>query len=126
MRGVKPADTKPELAVRRRLHKMGFRFRLHRRDLPGRPDVVLPRYRLAIFVNGCFWHQHAKCKEGRLPTSNEHYWTPKLRRNVERDLEKTLELEQLGWRVAVVWECETRDQALLEAAVRTAVGAAGS
>ncbi len=120
MRGVKQANTKPELAVRRALHKLGFRFRLHRNDLPGRPDIVLPRFKLAIFVNGCFWHQHPGCKEGRLPRSNEEYWTPKLKRNIERDLEKTTALEQLGWRVNVVWDCETRDPSQLESIIRAA------
>lgn len=122
MRGVKHADTKPELAVRRALHKLGFRFRLHRKDLPGRPDIVLPRHKLAVFVHGCFWHQHAGCKDGRLPTSNELYWTPKLKRNVERDLEKSVALEQLGWRVAVVWECDARDPSVLESIICKELG----
>lgn len=114
MRGVKQAHTQPELLVRRALHAQGYRFRLHRKDLAGRPDIVLPKHGLAIFVHGCFWHQHAGCKDGRLPTSNEAYWTPKLKRNVERDREKSLALMQLGWRVAVVWECEALDPNALD------------
>ena len=117
MRGVKQANTGPELLVRRALHARGYRFRLHRKDLPGRPDIVLPRYRLAIFVHGCFWHQHAGCKDGRMPTSNEAYWEPKLKRNIERDQEKAAALEAAGWTVATIWECEARDAGKLAAAL---------
>jgi DNA mismatch endonuclease (patch repair protein) len=113
MRGVKQKDTKPELLVRRALHARGHRFRLHRKDLPGKPDIVLPRHGLAIFVHGCFWHQHAGCKDGRLPASNEDYWLPKLARNVERDQEKAGALQDAGWRVLTIWECEARDPAKL-------------
>jgi DNA mismatch endonuclease (patch repair protein) len=121
MRGVKQAHTQPELLVRRALHAGGYRFRLHRKDLPGRPDIVLPKYRLAIFVHGCFWHQHAGCKDGRLPASNEAYWTPKLRRNTERDKEKAAALEAAGWHVATVWECEARVPAVLAGALSQAL-----
>lgn len=117
MRGVKQKDTKPELLVRRALHARGYRFRLHRKDLPGKPDIVLPRHGLAIFVHGCFWHQHEACKDGRLPASNEDYWLPKLARNVERDKEKALALQEAGWRVLAVWECEARDPARLSAII---------
>jgi DNA mismatch endonuclease (patch repair protein) len=117
MRGVKQSNTKPEVRVRRALHAMGYRFRLHRKDLPGRPDIVLPRYKLAIMVHGCFWHQHASCKDGRQPTSNTSYWSPKLARNVERDAEKAAALVALGWRVETVWECETKDPETLEQAL---------
>jgi len=113
MRGVKQAHTQPELLVRRALHARGYRFRLHRKDLPGRPDIVLPKHGLAIFVHGCFWHQHAGCKDGRLPASNEAYWTPKLKRNMERDLEKAAALKAAGWQVANIWECEARAPAAL-------------
>jgi len=109
MRGVKQSNTKPELLVRRAIHAKGYRFRLHKKDLPGKPDIVLPKYKLAIFVNGCFWHQHEGCKEGRIPASNVDYWEPKLRRNVERDREKSAALISLGWQVAVIWECEIRN-----------------
>lgn len=117
MCGVKQANTKPELIVRRALHARGYRFRLHRKDLPGKPDIVLPKYKLAIFVHGCFWHQHAACKDGRLPASNEAYWTPKLRRNAERDAEKAAALETAGWQVATIWECEARSPGALAAAL---------
>ena len=102
-------NTKPEVVVRRLLHALGFRFRLHRRDLPGSPDIVLPKYCAAIQVHGCFWHQHEGCRYGKLPHSRPEYWLPKLARNVERDAESLAKLEVLGWRVLVIWECETRD-----------------
>lgn len=109
MRGIRSKDTKPELAVRRCLHAMGYRFRLHRRDLPGRPDIVLPRHRLAIQVYGCFWHQHAGCKLANIPQTRRDYWLPKLARNVERDAQSEAALAVLGWRVSTIWECELRD-----------------
>lgn len=113
MRGVKQKDTRPEIAVRKALHAAGFRFRLHARNLPGKPDIVLPKYKTVIFVHGCFWHQHSGCKDGRIPASRIEYWKPKLRRNRERDKEKTLELEAAGWKVATVWECEVKDSSAL-------------
>jgi DNA mismatch endonuclease (patch repair protein) len=122
MRGVKQADTKPEIRVRRALHAMGYRFRLHRKDLPGRPDIVLPRHHTALMVHGCFWHQHANCKDGRRPTSNTAYWSPKLERNVERDQEKMAALEALGWSVLTIWECETKDPSLLRARLEALLG----
>ncbi|MCJ2101012.1 very short patch repair endonuclease [Methylobacterium sp. E-046] len=109
MRANKGRDTKPELIVRRLLHSMGYRFRLHRRDLPGTPDIVLPRHRAAIQVHGCFWHQHQGCRHANLPRSRSAYWHPKLARNVERDAHAISALEALGWRVLVLWECELRD-----------------
>ena len=109
MRGIRSKDTKPELAVRRCLNAMGFRFRLHRRDLPGRPDIVLPRHRVAIQVHGCFWHQHGGCKLANVPRTRRDYWLPKLARNVERDAASAVALVALGWRVCTVWECEVRD-----------------
>ncbi|MFM0241371.1 very short patch repair endonuclease [Paraburkholderia phytofirmans] len=107
MKSVRQRDTSPEMAVRRALHKLGYRFRLHRKDLPGTPDVVLPRHRLAIFVHGCFWHRHPGCKLATTPSSNTGYWLPKFAANVARDARKTTELRELGWRVETVWECET-------------------
>lgn len=118
MRSVKQKNTKPEMAVRRLLHAMGFRFRLHRRDLPGTPDVVLPRYRAAIQVHGCFWHQHPGCRHATKPRSRPDYWLPKLARNIERDAESSARLEVMGWRVLVLWECELRDRDALEARLR--------
>jgi len=109
MRGVRKKNTKPELLVRRELHAMGFRFRLHRRDLPGTPDVIMPRHRAAILVHGCFWHQHVGCRHANLPRTRTDYWLPKLARNVKRDAQTEKELVALGWRVLVLWECELRD-----------------
>lgn len=115
MQSVKQKNTKPELVVRQVLHRLGYRFRLHRKNLPGRPDIVLPRHRKAIFVHGCFWHWHG-CPKGQLPKSRLDYWLPKLEGNVKRDRTKIEQLESLGWDVLVVWQCETRD--LEELAVR--------
>jgi DNA mismatch endonuclease, patch repair protein len=109
MASIRKRDTRPEMAVRRALHAQGLRFRLHRSDLPGTPDVVLPGRRLAVFVHGCFWHQHPGCSWSRMPSGNTSYWGPKLARNIERDTKARRQLETLGWRVIVVWECEARD-----------------
>lgn len=105
MAKVKSKDTSPELAVRRKLHRAGYRFRLHRTDLPGSPDLLLPKYRVALFVNGCFWHWHG-CKRSRMPNSNVEYWTSKIGRNVNRDRETRVNLESMGWRHRVIWECQ--------------------
>lgn len=108
MRAVKSGDTTPELVVRRLVHALGYRFRLHRRDLPGTPDLVLPRYNKAIQVHGCFWHRHA-CDAGRsMPATRVDYWNAKFARNVARDRRNQRALRQLGWSVLVVWECQTR------------------
>lgn len=107
MARVKSGDTRPEMVVRRIVHGLGYRYRLHRRDLPGTPDLVLPRHRKVIFVHGCFWHQH-RCPRGdRRPKSNQEYWIPKLQRNVQRDRRARRQLNRLGWSVLVVWECQT-------------------
>jgi DNA mismatch endonuclease, patch repair protein len=110
MRAIKSRNTSPELAVRRLLHAKGHRFRLHRRDLPGKPDIVLPKHKAVIFVHGCFWHQHPDpgCRNAQVPRSNTAYWSPKLARTIERDRSAILDLQALGWRVLVVWECETK------------------
>lgn len=108
MQSVKQKNTKPELVVRQLLHRLGYRFRLHRKDLPGRPDIVLPRHRKAIFVHGCFWHWHG-CPKGQLPKSRLDYWLPKLEGNVNRDRTKIEQIESLGWDILVVWQCETGD-----------------
>jgi DNA mismatch endonuclease, patch repair protein len=108
MSRIRSSETKPELAVRRMLHARGLRFRLHRKDLPGRPDLVLPKYRTAIFVHGCFWHQHSGCRLASKPKTRRGYWEPKLARNVDRDGRNKAELELLGWRVETIWECDTR------------------
>ncbi|RWX60491.1 DNA mismatch endonuclease Vsr [Mesorhizobium sp. M4B.F.Ca.ET.089.01.1.1] len=101
-------DTKPEVMVRRALHRLGYRFRLHRRDLPGKPDIVLPRHQTIILVHGCFWHQHNGCSDARMPRTRQDYWSAKFRRNSERDAETAAALKALGWRVLVVWECDAR------------------
>lgn len=120
MQAVRSKDTKPEILVRRLLHAMGYRFRLHRKDLPGKPDIVLPKYRKAIFVHGCFWHAHG-CSKGQPPKSQLDYWLPKLEQNINRDRTKIEQLESLGWMVLVVWQCETKDSDALAARLRAFV-----
>lgn len=122
MRRIRQRNTAPEIQVRRSLHSMGFRFRLHRRDLPGKPDIVLPRHRVAIFVHGCFWHLH-DCRDGRIPKSNVDFWTKKLTRNCERDEQHLADLTRLGWDPIVVWECETEDESKLKELLRKALHA---
>lgn len=100
-------DTAPELAVRRLLHALGYRFRLHRRDLPGTPDIVLPSRRKVIFVNGCFWHAHG-CRFGRPPKSRTEFWLPKFERNRSKDKRNRREVRRLGWEVLTVWQCQIR------------------
>jgi DNA mismatch endonuclease, patch repair protein len=109
MRRIKSKGMKPELLVRSLVHRMGYRFRLHAKDLPGKPDLVFGPKRKVIFVHGCFWHQHSGCRDGMVPSSNVSYWGPKLAHNVKRDAEHLASLEAAGWRPFVVWECETRD-----------------
>lgn len=113
MRSIRKRDTQPELIVRRALHAAGLRFRLHRRGLPGTPDIVLPGRRLCVLVHGCFWHQHPGCAKARQPRTNQAYWGPKLARNAERDAATCDALRAAGWDVLVVWECEARDAARL-------------
>lgn len=112
MRSVRTEDTGPELVVRRVLHQAGYRFRLHRRDLPGSPDIALPRLSKIIFVHGCFWHGHG-CKYGRPPKSRTEYWMPKLAANKARDRRNRRTLRSLGWSVLVIWQCEMRNPAKL-------------
>ena len=109
MKAVGQKHTGPELVVRRLLHAAGYRFRLHRKDLPGSPDLAFPSRRKAIFVHGCFWHGH-DCPKGRLPKSRPEYWLPKIEANKVRDARKEAELCALGWEVSTVWQCETKDQ----------------
>lgn len=125
MRANKAKDTKPEVAVRRLLHAMGYRFRLHRRDLPGTPDVVFPGRRKAIQVHGCFWHQHEGCRRANVPGTRREYWAPKLARNVERDRASRARLEALGWSVTTIWECEVADHDAVVRRVKTFLGRAG-
>lgn len=114
MRQVKGRDTSPEKIVRSLLHRMGYRFRLQRDDLPGKPDIVLPRFKTVVFVNGCFWHRHSGCKRATTPATNVDYWQTKFERNVARDARNQAELEKMGWRVVIVWECELKDKTTLE------------
>jgi len=107
MSRIRSKDTKPELTVRSMLHRLGYRFRLHRKDLPGRPDIVLPRHHKIILVHGCFWHGHI-CNLASNPKSNEQYWTEKIARNRSRDARTLKELRALGWEVLELWECEIR------------------
>src|SRR5438552_5276722 len=114
MRAVKGADTMPELLVRSLVHRMGYRFRLHRKDLPGKPDLVFPGMQKAIFVHGCFWHGHDCARGARVPKQNRDYWVAKVGRNVTRDVRSREALEAAGWRVETIWECELKDAAGLE------------
>lgn len=109
MRRIRSRDTKPEMIVRRLIHGMGFRFRLHVAALPGKPDVVLPRLKRIVEVRGCFWHQHPGCIDSHVPKTRIKYWVPKLENNQRRDKENKNKLRLLGWRTLVVWECEVRD-----------------
>jgi DNA mismatch endonuclease, patch repair protein len=111
--GIRGKDTAPELRVRRFVHRAGLRFRLHVRDLPGRPDLVLPKHRSVVFVHGCFWHQHDGCVKAVMPSSNREFWQAKLEGNRARDIRHRAELERLGWTVHVIWECELNTEAAL-------------
>jgi DNA mismatch endonuclease (patch repair protein) len=118
MQAVKSKDTAPELLVRSLAHRMGYRFRLHRKDLPGKPDLVFPGRRKAIFVHGCFWHGHDCPRGARVPKSNRDYWTKKIARNKERDREACAALAHSGWTYLIVWECNLRNEKGLKAQVR--------
>lgn len=123
MSRIRANDTKPEIAVRRLLHGMGFRFRLHSSRLPGRPDIVLPRWRTVVLVHGCFWHRHRNCKFAYTPKSRVGFWIPKLRANEQRDERNAGLLKSAGWRPLVVWECEIRDPARLARRLNRAIRA---
>lgn len=109
MAGIRGKDTKPELAVRKALHALGLRYRLHAKDLPGKPDIVFPKYKAAVFVHGCFWHRHEGCRFATTPATRPEFWSEKFAANVERDSRKQAELEAAGWRQRVVWECDVRE-----------------
>lgn len=111
---IKAEGSRPEMAVRKHLHRAGFRFRLHRKDLPGRPDLTLRRYSAVVFVHGCFWHRHAGCSYAYTPKSRVEFWREKFSANVRRDAEVQSRLRSAGWRVAVVWECALRDKAAVD------------
>ncbi|HGT3367014.1 TPA: very short patch repair endonuclease [Pseudomonas aeruginosa] len=119
MQKNKNKNTKPEIIVRSICHSLGLRFRLHRNDLPGHPDLTFPKYRTCIFVHGCFWHQHPSCKLSSSPKTRVEYWTPKLAKNVERDANNIASLQTLGWRAIVIWECETKEISLLKRKILT-------
>jgi len=107
---IKGKNTKPEMILRSQLFKRGFRFRVNKKDLPGKPDIVLPKYRTAIFVHGCFWHYHKDCREGRIPSTNTKFWKEKLERNIAKDEKNVEALKNKGWNVVVVWECEIENK----------------
>lgn len=121
MAKIKGKDTGPELLVRRAAHALGLRFRLHRRDLPGTPDLAFPGRRVALFVHGCFWHRHEGCRMAYTPKSRVEFWQTKFNGNVARDVRKQAELDARGWTVVVIWECETRDQDALREIIRQRV-----
>jgi DNA mismatch endonuclease (patch repair protein) len=109
MRQIRSKDTAPEVLLRQMLHRCGYRFRLHREELPGKPDLVFPSRRKVIFVHGCFWHQHPGCREGRVPGSRRDYWEPKLARNGQRDRSAQAALKEQGWDYLVLWECDLKN-----------------
>lgn len=118
MSRIRSKDTSPEIRVRSFLHRSGFRFRLHVKNLSGSPDIVLPKYKTAIFVHGCYWHRHEGCKEGAYfpkdPKQGVEFWRKKFEKNVQRDQKNRVMLEELGWKVAVIWECQTKNEELLK------------
>jgi DNA mismatch endonuclease, patch repair protein len=117
MAKVKSKNTTPEMVVRKAAHALGLRFRLHNPDLPGKPDLVFPRWRTAVFVHGCFWHSH-HCERARIPKTNVGYWTKKLERNMPRDKDSLRRLKKSGWQCAVIWECQAKDPAKLDRILR--------
>ena len=118
MSAIRSKNTNPETVVRSLLFALGYRYRLHRKDLPGKPDIILKKHNTVIFVHGCFWHQHKECKRANIPKSNKKYWIPKLERNVERDKINKRELNKLGWNVITIWECETKDSGKITAELK--------
>jgi len=122
MSRIRSKDTKPEKAVRSLLHGMGYRFRLHRKNLPGKPDIVMPKYRRIIFVHGCYWHRHPGCKFAYSPKSRVKFWTQKFQENVERDKINQQTLRELGWRVTIIWECEVNNLSKLRRRLRALLG----
>lgn len=128
MARIRHKNTKPEMSVRQLAHALGYRFRLHRKDLPGKPDLVFPGRKAVIFVHGCFWHQHPDpaCNDGRPPKSRPEYWEPKLSRNIQRDEAAQAALRAAGWRVLVIWECHSADQRSLTEQITAFLGPAGA
>lgn len=127
MSGIKGKNTKPELLLRSALHKLGFRFRIQRKDLPGKPDIVLTKYKTIIFVHGCFWHQHPGCKFAYMPKSNVEFWTDKFKKNMTRDQTVQSLLKEMGWNVIVIWECQlNNDPLFIQQCSKLIQGAAAS
>jgi DNA mismatch endonuclease, patch repair protein len=118
MARVRSKNTSPEIRVRQAAHAMGLRFRLHRSDLSGKPDLIFPKLKTALFVHGCFWHQHPGCKRAQVPKTQPHFWLSKFQTNIARDQRNAEALSRAGWRVAVIWECETKDEKTLSVALR--------
>ena len=121
MSGIRGKDTKPEILVRQYLHARGFRYRLHSKKLPGKPDLVLPKYRAAIFVHGCFWHRHQNCRLAYKPKSRKEFWQTKFEQNIARDKKAVEKLLAQGWRVMTIWECALRDSELRDLGLETIV-----
>lgn len=121
MSKIRSKNTTPEIKVRKLLHSMGYRFRLHRKDLPGKPDIVLPKYKTVIFVHGCFWHGHEGCRYAVIPKSNTHYWKNKINNNISRDNNNLILLSELKWKVLIIWECELINLDLLTFKIKSAV-----
>lgn len=121
MSRIRSRDTKPEKLVRSILHRMGYRFRLHQRDLPGSPDIVMHKYRTIVLVHGCYWHRHPNCRYATTPKTNTDFWESKFQRTVARDLQQQEQLKRLGWNVHIVWECKTRDVPALVSRLRIAI-----
>ena len=119
---IKGKNTKPEMLVRSVCHELGLRYRLHRKDLPGKPDLVFPKHRLCIFVHGCFWHRHPGCKYAYTPKSRLNFWLPKLAKNVERDLDAQQALIARGWKVVIIWECHTKNREVLRTEIQKTFG----
>lgn len=120
MRAIRSVDTKPEIVVRQLVHSMGYRYRLHRKGLPGKPDLVFAARHKVVFVHGCFWHQHpdVSCKDAKSPRSNIDYWQPKLARNVARDAANVAALAAQGWQSLIIWECETKEPKVMSRKIR--------
>lgn len=121
MSRIRSRDTRPEKLVRSILHRMGYRFRLHRRDLPGSPDIVMHKYRVIVLVHGCYWHRHPDCRYASTPKTNSDFWESKFQRTVERDRQQQDQLRRLGWNVIIVWECEIKDVQALAARLNIAI-----
>ena len=126
MSRVSAKGSSTEMRVRRAAHALGLRYRLHRRDLPGTPDLVFPKHRVGVFVHGCFWHRHSGCKKATIPKSRTQFWRDKFDRNVKRDREAVESLEALGWRVAIIWECETKARDVLQRTLQRIFGSGDS